>query len=59
MSVASVLTVASCIFIVSVFYCVAANVEKFLDQLEDSMQISVFIREELSTEEVQLLLEKI
>jgi len=59
MSIASILTVASCIFIVSVFYCVAANVDFFLNQLEGSMQITVFLREDLSTEEVQLVLDKI
>jgi cell division transport system permease protein len=59
MSVASVLTVASCIFIVSVFYCLAANVDYFLSQLEDSMHITVFLLDELSPDEVLFLSDKI
>lgn len=59
MSVASILTVASCIFIVSVFYCVAANVDFFLSQLEGSIEVAVFVDEDLTPEEVRALSEKI
>ncbi|MDR1664701.1 MAG: permease-like cell division protein FtsX [Clostridiales bacterium] len=55
MSVASILTVASCILIVSVFYCLAANVDFFLGQLEESIQVSVFLRDDVSVEGVQEL----
>ncbi|MCL2189892.1 MAG: permease-like cell division protein FtsX [Defluviitaleaceae bacterium] len=47
MSFASILTVASCIFIVSLFYMLAANIDFFLMQLEDSLQIMVFVDEDL------------
>lgn len=59
MSVASILTVASCIFIVSVFYCLAANIDYFLSQLESSIEITVFIDEALSEDEVIELSNKI
>jgi cell division transport system permease protein len=59
MSVASILTVASCIFIVSVFYCLAANVDFFLNQLEGSLQIAVFLRDDLSPEEVNRISDRI
>jgi cell division transport system permease protein len=47
MSFASILTVASCIFIVSLFYLLAANIEFFLSQLEDNLSIMVFVDEDL------------
>ncbi|MCL2204488.1 MAG: permease-like cell division protein FtsX [Defluviitaleaceae bacterium] len=47
MSFASILTVASCIFIVSLFYMLAANIDFFLSQLEDNLSIVVFVDEYL------------
>ena len=59
MSVASILTVASCIFILSVFYCVSANIEYFLGQIESSIQINAFVHEDASMDGVSALYEKI
>jgi len=55
MSIASMLTVASCILIVSVFYCLAANIAYFMQQLEDTIEISIFVEEELDLEGLQAL----
>jgi len=55
MSFASILTVASCIFIVSIFYLIAANIEYFLTQLEDSLSIVIFIDEDFPTAEMPSL----
>jgi cell division transport system permease protein len=59
MSFASILTVASCIFIVSVFYMLAANIDFFLSQLEESLSVVVYIDEELPVSELTPLLHRI
>jgi len=59
MSVASVLTVASCIFIVSVFYIVAANLDFFLNQIESSIHVVVYIHEDISADGVAELYETV
>lgn len=59
MSVASIITVASCIFIFILSYCLASNVDYLLEQLEDSIMISVFIDDKLTDKEVAALKEKI
>jgi len=45
MSVASIFTVASCIFIVSVFFILGSHVSYFVQQLGDSLGLVVFIEE--------------
>ena len=45
MSVASIFTVASCIFIVSVFFILGSHVSFFVQQLGDSLGLVVFIEE--------------
>jgi len=47
MSVASIFTVASCIFIVTVFYLLSSNVEFFVGQLEDTIELVVFVDEDI------------
>jgi len=47
MSVASIFTVASCIFIVSVFYTLGANVELFIQQLGENVELAVSIEDAL------------
>jgi cell division transport system permease protein len=59
MTFASVFTVASCIFIVSLFYCLAANIDYLLSDLEGSVGLEVFIKKEATPEDVSLLNEKI
>jgi cell division transport system permease protein len=45
MSVASIFTVASCIFIVSVFFILGSHVSYFVQQLGDTLGLVVFIEE--------------
>jgi cell division transport system permease protein len=59
MSFASILTVASCIFIVSLFYLLAANINYFLGQLEDTLEIVVFIDEYLPAAQLTPLRQRI
>ena len=59
MAMASILTVASCIFIVAVFYCLVANIEYFLGQMEDSIGLTVFVDDALDPDDVMVLYEKI
>jgi len=55
MSVASIFTVASCIFIVSVFFIVGSHVSFFVQQLGDTLGLVVFIEDGLSPLEVHRL----
>jgi len=47
MSVASIFTVASCIFIVSVFFILGSHVSFFVQQLGDTLGLVVFVEEGL------------
>ena len=47
MSFASILTVASCIFIVSLFYLLAANMNYFLQQMEGNINIVAFVDDDV------------
>ena len=58
MSIASILTVASCLLIVSVFYTLAVNIDFFLRQLEGNIGITVFIYNEVDAEGVEAIYEK-
>jgi len=59
MTIASIFTVASCLFVVSVFYMLAANVDTFLAQVENTVELVVFIEDELGQEGVQALHDRI
>lgn len=52
MSFASILTVASCIFIVSLIYLLTVNVDFFLQQIEGNVSIMVFVDENVSADEI-------
>lgn len=61
MSMASIGTIAACLFIVGVFYIVVANVENTLLEVESTLGISVFFDEdieELQRKKIGTLLEK-
>ena len=53
MTMASMVAVAACISILSFSYCVGSNLQYMLDQMEDSIGISVFLNGELSGEEIE------
>jgi len=59
MSVASIFTVTSCIFIVSVFFILSSHVSFFVQQLGDSLGLVVFIEDGLSQWEQHRLEERI
>lgn len=56
MSLASVGTIASCLMIVGIFYCIAVNVDYILETLEETAGITVFYtKENRSEEEIQTI----
>jgi len=59
MSVASVLTLASCLFIFSASFCIVANLNYLLYQLESMMSIVVFLDNDISAEDLDDLLEQV
>ena len=59
MTMASMVAVAACISILSFSYCVGSNLQYMLDQMEDSIGISVFLKGELTGEEIEKLKEEI
>jgi len=59
MAVASILTVASCILIVSVFVCLAENIEFFLRQIEGSIGITAFIADDVDAEAISEIHEQL
>ena len=53
MTMASMVAVAACISILSFSYCVGSNLQHMLNQMEDSIGISVFLKGELTGEEIE------
>ena len=53
MTVASIVAVAACISILSFSYCVGSNLKHMLNQMEDSIGISVFLSGELTGTEIE------
>lgn len=52
MSIASIGTVAACIFIIAISYCALSNVNYMLDQLESSIGIAVFLDDNVDSDKV-------
>ena len=55
MSLASIATVASCIFVLAFSYSLAANIDYILGQVEGAVQIAAFINDDLDETGLQLL----
>ena len=53
MTVASIIAVAACISIMSFSYCVVSTLQYMLDQMEDSIGISVFLKGDLTSEDIE------
>ena len=53
MTVASIIAGAACISIMSFSYCVVSNLQYMLDQMEDSIGISVFLKGDLTSEDIE------
>lgn len=52
MTVASIATVAACIFIIALSCCLIGNLSSVLDQIEDTIGIAVFLEDDLDSEEI-------
>lgn len=52
MSIASIGTVAACIFIIAISYCALTNVDYMLEQLESSIGIAVFLDDDVDSDRV-------
>lgn len=59
MTMASILAVMACISIMSFSYCVASNLQHILQQMEDSIGISVFIGGNPNSQEIEDMKSKI
>lgn len=59
MTVASIATVAACIFIVSVSCCLIANMRSMLTQIENNIGISVFLDDNLSADSITMISDQI
>ena len=59
MTIASVLTVASCVFIVSVFYLLVVNVNNVIDHLQEQIMLVAFLEDELPSGDVEGVYERI
>ena len=59
MTVASVLTVASCIFIVSVFYLMVANVNSVFGQLQEQIGLVAFVEDDVPPGDMPVLFDRI
>jgi len=59
MTIASMLTVASCIFILAVSFTLATNMDYMLKQFESSIGISVIVKDDTTAEQVTALFNKI
>ena len=53
MTVASIIAVAACISIMSFSYCVVSNLQYMLDQMEDPSGVSVFLKGDLTSEDIE------
>ncbi|MDR1689939.1 MAG: permease-like cell division protein FtsX [Clostridiales bacterium] len=59
MSVASILTVASCTMIFIFSYCIAVNLDGILEQIEGTVGLSAIIEDSLDAKEVNALYEEL
>ena len=59
MSIASILTVASCVFIVSVFYLLVVNVNSVIDNLQEQIVLVAFVDDDVPEEEMINIWERI
>ena len=55
MSLASIITVSSCIFMVAFSYAIAVNIDGFLSQLEAQINLAVFLDDDLPQADVRPL----
>ena len=59
MTIASILTVASCVFIVSVFYLLAANVNYLFGHLQEHIGVVAFVDDDVPAEDLTYIFNRI
>ncbi len=59
MTVASIATVAACIFIMTFSYCIITNLRYVLSQMEDSIGIAVFLNDDIAADEITKISDEI
>lgn len=59
MSIASIVTVAICIFMVTVSYCLSVNIDYMLEQIENRIGISAFAEDKLLSDKLNVISEEI
>lgn len=59
MAFASIATVASCVFMLSLSVCIVMNLNGFLRQLESTIGLTVYIEDRLDADQVNTLFEKL
>ena len=58
-SMASIATIAICIFLISVFYAVVVNFNYMIDRLESKLCVTTFFEKDITDEQVESLRETI
>ncbi|MBQ9828647.1 MAG: permease-like cell division protein FtsX [Lachnospiraceae bacterium] len=58
-SLASIATIAACLFIFGVFYCLGQNVEHIVDEAQSTVGVSVFFKEGTTEEQILDLKDKV
>ncbi len=59
MSIASIMTLAVCIFIIVLSYCITVNISYTLEKVESNIGVSAFIEDKLEYDKINILLRKI
>ena len=59
MAFASIATVSSCVFMLTLSVCIVMNLNGFLSKLESTIGLTIYIEDHLSAEQVNVLYEKI
>lgn len=59
MTFASIVTVVACIFMMTFSYCIVANIQHILSQIENSIGIAAFLEDDLNADEVNALFEEV
>lgn len=59
MTVASIATVAACVFIMTFSFCMVNNLQYMLSQMEDSIGIAVFLQGDMKSDEIEALKKQI
>jgi len=59
MSLASIATIGACLFILGIAYCVVANIDYILLEIDETIGITAFIKEDTEENEIQRVLNKL